>query len=801
MMLFTPTKKMQGLGRSVWSQKSRISMARRFFLFLQLVVATSLALDGERMAKRKLLQDASWTTSRNTSVLIVPTIPWDTWEEMERGWIKRPRKLPTEQQIAEAFGKVNPFFLENSAGRQGYVYEITPMFNSSLYGQQKGSRCCVPGYCKQPPDYKIMEEMKSIARANGYSIDDYDRFVVMIPRCANADYEGMAYVNDKEIWLNGFKSQKDFAITLAHELGHANGVEHSEFLNIEYGNVFSIMGESTLPQGHFSVGSKYSFNWIAPSQIVTLGRKSNRFCAADKTCRKKGGVFRLSAHDTGAYAKKRKYGIRIYLEEPNEVLWVSFRGKYFKNTRPGALLTWAYESHGNPGEFVGEYGPTSVIGYRQDATRLSYKDDLAKQNRDAPIPVGETFVYDGARTAVAIKVVRHVKIGRRRQLLVKVSFLNKAKMKPRVDASFECGSEKGKDIIPTDKKYKIYKIGNDHPSHLHFDACASSACAHHQGNSSDHNTPLPGFYVYESYPYHLDLSKTPDPRVGAMHFESLRICGDISTCTIKIENSLGSLNGIWEPDWHSSDDLKAYWHIDGDGNRYHAAWSETYSSWDFYDEEDFLLLALEPSYGPKASLGSLAHTTGFFVSYGDALGTTMSCVSSGNRIEILTKYTSTYPTISYSSFSPSSYVVLYTGDTCRANINVSYALNCAREECAENFYVGPVGNCHRCPPERPLSMSNSSLEDCYSNCKRIRLSGRLKNANGFYKQVGYFDQRPLFFSVKKKLYFHSIWGNSHWMITRGKPGDLHGALYWIKGNSKDLHPTMIKKKKIRVKCV
>ena len=250
---------------------------RRAFAVVMVVLVTSALfasakkLPSVRKGRRKLSQPFEWTTTRNAKVMVVPSIPYDIYHAT-----RSISGLPSQSQLEAAFRMINNFYIENSGGKQSFEFIVTPRVSTNVYGQQKGKNCCVAGLCESPDDTKLMKEVKGKAKQIGYDWENYERIVLLSPRCNQMNYEGMAYVNSKEIWMNGLPDKKRsldyFASTLAHELGHTNGVEHAEFLETEYGNTYSVMGESWIPEGHFTIGTKVAFKWLSKAQYAILGR-------------------------------------------------------------------------------------------------------------------------------------------------------------------------------------------------------------------------------------------------------------------------------------------------------------------------------------------------------------------------------------------------------------------------------------------------------------------------------------------------------------------------------------------------
>ena len=224
------------------------------------------------------------------------------------------------------------------------------------------------------------------------------------------------------------------------------------------------------------------------------------------------------------------YGIKVYLSDPHEAVWISFRSKkYFKKRQQGVILTWAFESGhfafdegGDGGQHIDEskvreFGPTQIIPYIESSTpRNRYKEG----NKNARIPFGKTFVYDGDHTAVAIKVFKRPY---KKAVRVKIWFVDKSKKRPKSALSIQCNAKAGENVLLKDA-YEVVKLEHDHPIKATLSACISKSCSEAQ------DYPL-GIYVFPSFPYNLGFSKKPDPRAGSIYFQPFDVCEDSSACS------------------------------------------------------------------------------------------------------------------------------------------------------------------------------------------------------------------------------------------------------------------------------
>ena len=131
---------------------------------------------------------------------------------------------------------MNNFFLEMSGNLHSYAFEtseIVPIPSYSHSFVEKSLPCCDTELCKEPDDELNMAEAKKWLTRKGKDLTKYERFILVMPSCDNMAYAGLAGLHKPDSWLNGMDNGKEnFAATMAHELGHNLGAEHSEYSNV-----------------------------------------------------------------------------------------------------------------------------------------------------------------------------------------------------------------------------------------------------------------------------------------------------------------------------------------------------------------------------------------------------------------------------------------------------------------------------------------------------------------------------------------------------------------------------------------
>ncbi|MCR4334480.1 MAG: peptidoglycan-binding protein [Patescibacteria group bacterium] len=136
------------------------------------------------------------------------------------------------------------------------------------------------------------EDVIAAIKAQNINLDNFDRilFIPPVGYCSGVgkgviEIEGKKYMlSTSWVSFNDFKSHLDnntFSITLAHELGHALGVMHANFLlcdkhdpcvHQEYGNYFDVMGSGV---GDFNALYKEQLNWLVPDDFVVITKDGN----------------------------------------------------------------------------------------------------------------------------------------------------------------------------------------------------------------------------------------------------------------------------------------------------------------------------------------------------------------------------------------------------------------------------------------------------------------------------------------------------------------------------------------------
>ena len=210
-------------------------------------------------------------------------------------------------------------------------------------------------------------ELYSDARAafdalgTGVDLNGYDIVGVFFADIGMG-YAGLATVGGGKQWLQNTTS----AAVIVHELGHNYGLGHANFWdtggastlaggsNVEYGDVYDIMGDGGVPDGYFNMQAKQRLNWLASGEWAEAAAS---------------GRFRVYRFDDPAASGVQ--GLRIPRGNGLGELWLGMRERYDGNPwlengayliwqRPGAYESWLIDT--TPASAQGKTDSAIVIG-------------------------------------------------------------------------------------------------------------------------------------------------------------------------------------------------------------------------------------------------------------------------------------------------------------------------------------------------------------------------------------------------------------------------------------------------------
>jgi hypothetical protein len=249
-------------------------------------------------------------------------------------------------------GAVNAYYHDSSYDKTSLVTTVTPTVRLPRTAADYEAN----------GDGPILADAQAAARAIGFDSAGYNLFIVAFPRLSFG-YSGKAFVGRAGVWLNGSFSS---GVT-SHELGHNYGVHHANLwqttdgsvigpgANVEYGNVFDVMGRGGV-KGHFNAWFKTRFDWLLPGEYTSVTGS---------------GTYTIEPIDDPAATGQRALKI---VKDTTRSYWVEFRQLFTTNkwAMNGALLNWGYNT--NTGSHLLDVTPGS-----------------SNQQSDAALLVGRTF--------------------------------------------------------------------------------------------------------------------------------------------------------------------------------------------------------------------------------------------------------------------------------------------------------------------------------------------------------------------------------------------------------------------------
>lgn len=205
---------------------------------------------------------------------------------------------------------------------------------------------------------------RSLTNAN--ALDGYDIVGIQFPS-VGFPFGGAANRAGPMQWIQG----KQGLYTFVHEFGHNYGLAHARFWstndnsvvgpgnNVDYGDIFDMMGSGLYENNHFHMQAKQSLNWIDSSQWKDTSNSGIE------------RVYRFDSPDTTGSIR----ALRITKSSsPSQYYWVGFRpgipeNPYLQN---GAYLLW--QRPDIDGSILLDTSPGSSGG-----------------RQDSAIPIGKTY--------------------------------------------------------------------------------------------------------------------------------------------------------------------------------------------------------------------------------------------------------------------------------------------------------------------------------------------------------------------------------------------------------------------------
>jgi Concanavalin A-like lectin/glucanases superfamily/Calx-beta domain len=300
--------------------------------------------DGSAGQRFSFVADETWTKGPKTVLYMRLNFPDDLTEPI------------SESDAYDVMNEVNAFYVEGSYRTTSLSPMVTPLI--TLPQTKAWYSAAGPG--------ALLDDARDTARRAGFDTRSYDLDIATFTKVPDFDWAGLGVLYGKGTWL-----QSQGQSVTAHELGHNYGLVHASFwdtttngsvigvaTNIEYGNIFDVMGGGGLPDGHFSALFKNELRWIPDDSVHDV--TSN-------------GVYRIHAFDVPVRTNRSFYGLKIR-KDFDRSYWAEFRQSLTDNAESqyGVLLDWA---------------PWSLA----DADLLDTTPNSSGGPLDAALVIGRTF--------------------------------------------------------------------------------------------------------------------------------------------------------------------------------------------------------------------------------------------------------------------------------------------------------------------------------------------------------------------------------------------------------------------------
>jgi uncharacterized delta-60 repeat protein len=293
-----------------------------------------------------------------------------------------PTEPITDEEATDLMDRVNAFFMESSFNKTALITTVSQLVTlpqPKLFYTANG-----PG--------ALLDHARRAVHAAGLDYQNYDLDIVRHVSVPSFNFGGLASVGGRGVWLQS----SGFGVA-CHELGHNYGLAHANFWNtirprlpdnpnnypfdsdsltgfdgvigaggdVEYGDVFDVMGGGGGPDGHFNAYGKMLLQWLPQSYTREITAS---------------GTHRIYASDAWPI-ERRAYALAIK-KDAERTYWVSARSKYANNPwqQNGVELHWN--------------GWSLSIG---SSELLDTTPGTPPGRDDAPLVVGRTFSDPGAQ--------------------------------------------------------------------------------------------------------------------------------------------------------------------------------------------------------------------------------------------------------------------------------------------------------------------------------------------------------------------------------------------------------------------
>ena len=262
-------------------------------------------------------EESTWTEGAKTVLFI--RIDFSDKEGEPVDFANQPLTVSRAQNLID--NEIGPFYENNSFNKTSLETTVTPVVRmpqpQSFYFTDLGA---------------LFRDAESAARSAGFEPNNFNLDIIAMSYSSGFGFGGVAFVGARGSVLNGFF---DLRVT-AHELGHNYGLLHANSWrttdgsiigpgnNLEYGNLFDVMGTGFDSRAHFSSHYKRLLDWLTDANVQVISQD---------------GVYRVFAHDSTTTGGIRALKVR---KNADKNYWIEFR-QLFSDLN-GAIINWDYRS-------------------------------------------------------------------------------------------------------------------------------------------------------------------------------------------------------------------------------------------------------------------------------------------------------------------------------------------------------------------------------------------------------------------------------------------------------------------------
>lgn len=310
---------------------------------------------------------SGWTTGNRSFLYIRACFP------------DSPVDPQNEQECYDMFKAANDYIVQTSYGRCYLTYAFPPLvvlpYPLEWYNRYNTD---VGG-----GDYLIQNHAIQIAKTMGYNNGSYNMWAVRWSG-GPGSYGGSASVG-----AAGMRMKSSSSGVFLHELGHNLGVWHANYWrttppsktgpgnNLEYGNIFDVMGSSG-SSGQYTSSFKNTLSWMPPEQFWNVTSS---------------GLYRISQTDNAIADPSLRYALRVRRDAERD-FWAEFRLRHNTNVGFTNGLFMTFDQWGLGG--IGGSGGAPLNGSNRGAQLLdmtpgSFGNGITDTRNDSALWLGRTF--------------------------------------------------------------------------------------------------------------------------------------------------------------------------------------------------------------------------------------------------------------------------------------------------------------------------------------------------------------------------------------------------------------------------